>query len=115
MKNLWEEVKEKCLDNASKCMEDGAFEEAERLLKMALEIHNAIETEIDLTTDCGSDCIGETVKLQEDQMNELQELARPVVEFLRKNYHPYAIVTISYDRIKLDETTLWIPQNDYAG
>lgn len=41
MKDLWEEVKEKCLDNASKCMEDGAFEEAERLLNMALGIHNA--------------------------------------------------------------------------
>lgn len=42
MKTLWEEVREKCLTNAIECLKIGEFEEAERLLNMALGIYNAI-------------------------------------------------------------------------
>ncbi len=114
MEKLWDEVKEKCLVNASKCVDEGNIKEAERLLKMALwvpdtrEVNTKVEGCLDLNK------IDETVKKQEEHMQELQELARPMVEFLRSHYHPYTTVSVSYDRIKLDETTLWIPQNDYA-
>ena len=41
MKSSWDDVKDKCLVNANKCLEAGLFEDAERLLYMALGIHNA--------------------------------------------------------------------------
>lgn len=46
MKSSWDEVKEKCLVKASRCMEEGSFAEAERLLNMALGVHNAIDPEM---------------------------------------------------------------------
>ncbi len=30
-------------------------------------------------------------------MNEFRELAKPLVEWLRKNYHPHATIIIGYD------------------
>lgn len=110
MEKLWDELKEKCLTNANKCLKIGEFEEAERLLNMALGISNATApSELQ-----PGEYIEEKVRTQERQMQELEGLARPIIEFLRENYHPYTTVVIGYDKIQLDETTLWIPQNDYA-
>ena len=123
MKNLWEEVKEKCLDNASKCMEDGAFKDAERLLKMALGIHNAVASEIQPVIDfgCGTltaddktisleyESLDSNEKEEADQMEVLATLAQPIIEYLRKNHHPYMSVVVIADRVSLEETQMWVP------
>lgn len=54
MKKLWEEVKEKCLTDANECLKTGNSEEAERLLTMALWIHNSIApSELQLSDTSG--------------------------------------------------------------
>lgn len=123
MKSSWDEVKEKCLVKASRCMEEGSFAEAERLLNMALGVHNAIDPEMQPTVDfkLGNSTIAdETIsmeyesldaaeKKETDQMEELAALAQPIIEHLRKNHHPYMTVVVTADRISLEETQMWVP------
>lgn len=123
MKSSWDEVKEKCLVNANKCLEAGLFEDAERLLNMALGIHNAFIPGMQPTVDfkLGNSAIAdETIsmeyesldaaeKKETDQMEELAALAQPIIEHLRKNRHPYMTVVVTADRISLEETQMWVP------
>lgn len=47
-----------------------------------------------------------------DKLVELEELGKPVVEFLKTHYHPHARVVISMDKISLQEDIIGIPINN---
>lgn len=52
-------------------------------------------------------------KITSTQMDEIKQLCIPLVEYLRKNYHPYTTFIISDTSIKLEETILGIPLQHY--
>ena len=39
----------------------------------------------------------------------IEELAKPLADFLNENCHPYVTLVITADRIKVEETQLGIP------
>ena len=41
---------------------------------------------------------------------ELEALAKPLIDFLRDNYHPHTAILITDDRVAVVETVLSIPQ-----
>ena len=43
------------------------------------------------------------------QMDELRDLARPLHDWLQKNFHPHAIIVIDYDGVKVVEDAMWVP------
>ncbi len=43
------------------------------------------------------------------QMDELRDLARPLHDWLQKNYHPHAAIIIDYDGVKVVEDAMWMP------
>ena len=43
------------------------------------------------------------------EMEELQELCMPLIKYLRKNHHPHTTLTITDDKIQLDESLIGIP------
>ena len=42
---------------------------------------------------------------------KLEELARPLVEYLRNNLHPHASIVITDEQVQVVETTLSIPND----
>ena len=42
------------------------------------------------------------------EMKELEEVCKPIVEFLKKR-HPYCSITVDADTIKLNETVIGVP------
>lgn len=52
--------------------------------------------------------------VNEKQMKKIEELAMPLVNFLRDNFHPYVTIVIAPNRISLEETQLWVPVIDDA-
>ena len=43
---------------------------------------------------------------EDNKIKELRELSKPLVEYLRQNYHPHAKIIITDDNVELVETTL---------
>lgn len=43
------------------------------------------------------------------QMDELRDLARPLHDWLQKNFHPHATIVIDYDGVKVVEDAMWVP------
>lgn len=41
--------------------------------------------------------------------NKLRELARPLIEYLKENCHPYTSIVITEERMAVVETVLSIP------
>lgn len=57
---------------------------------------------------------GEGVKSKKEteifnEATELEVMARPIVEYLKANYHPHAIVVITGNRVVVMETLLSVP------
>lgn len=44
-------------------------------------------------------------------MNELEKLSKPLVEYLKNNYHPYAAIVVTDERVAVIETIQSIPEN----
>ncbi len=42
---------------------------------------------------------------------KLEELARPLIEYLRNNLHPHASIVITDGQVQVVETTLSIPND----
>lgn len=42
---------------------------------------------------------------------KLEELARPLVEYLRNNLHPHASIVVTDEQVQVVETTLSIPND----
>ena len=45
-----------------------------------------------------------------EQMSKIEELAMPLIDYIKKNYHPYTRVEISRDHIKIlmEEKSMYI-------
>ena len=54
----------------------------------------------------GVDMRGEKM---EEKKDYLEELAKPLVEYLKSNYHPYAAIVITDERVAVVEVTQSIP------
>ena len=50
----------------------------------------------------------ESIEERKQEMQELEEVCKPVVEFLKKK-HPYYSVTVDTEFIKLNETVIGVP------
>lgn len=48
-----------------------------------------------------------TKEIQE--LDELKDLSKPLVEYLQKKYHPHAAIVITYDRAVLWEEIMGTP------
>lgn len=46
----------------------------------------------------------------EKREDELERLAKPLIEFLRENCHPYTAIVITDERVAVVETILSIPR-----
>lgn len=46
------------------------------------------------------------------EANRLEELAKPLVEYLKENCHPHSAVIITAERMAVIETVLSIPQKE---
>lgn len=44
-----------------------------------------------------------------NEATELEVMARPIVEYLKANYHPHAAVVITSNRVVVTETLLSVP------
>ncbi|MDE7432299.1 MAG: hypothetical protein K2N34_10365 [Lachnospiraceae bacterium] len=44
-----------------------------------------------------------------NKQDELEELAKPLVEYLRDNCHPYTSIVITDERVAVVETALSVP------
>ena len=44
-----------------------------------------------------------------EQFKELERLAKPMKEYLEKNYHPHCAVVITMDNVKVVETKMSSP------
>lgn len=42
---------------------------------------------------------------------KLEELTKPLVEYLKKNLHPHASILVTYEQVQVVETTLSIPND----
>lgn len=42
-------------------------------------------------------------------MDELETLSKPMIEYLKKNYHPHTAIVITGDKVAVWETALSIP------
>jgi len=42
-------------------------------------------------------------------MNELEKLAKPLVDYLRKNHNPHTTIVITDDRVVVTEDIIGIP------
>ncbi|QKE56515.1 hypothetical protein [Bacillus phage YungSlug] len=47
--------------------------------------------------------------MEDKEIKELTELAKPLVKFIREKYHPHATIVIDYSGLKLKEDTIGIP------
>lgn len=49
-----------------------------------------------------------------EQFDELEAVAKPVVEYIRKNYHPHVTVIIDFDHVEVLEgvKAMQIPYSD---
>lgn len=58
------------------------------------------------------------IEAREQEIQELKEACKPVIEFLKKK-HPYCSVTVDSDSIKLNETvigvSLFVPSTSMDG
>lgn len=43
------------------------------------------------------------------KVEELQKLCEPLIEYIKKNYHPYTEIAVSMDFIKIRSENLSIP------
>ena len=48
------------------------------------------------------------------EADRLDELARPLVEYLAENCHPHSAIVITTERTAVIETVLSIPQNEIS-
>ena len=48
-------------------------------------------------------------KWSERDLEEFEELCRPLVEYLQKKYHPHAWIIIEWDRATLTEDVRGVP------
>lgn len=46
---------------------------------------------------------------QLQEINKLKELAMPLQRYMLENNHPYCMVIVSYDNVKLVETKIAVP------
>lgn len=46
-----------------------------------------------------------------EKIKELEEISRPIINFLKENYHPHATVIINEDCIKVVSDEMCIPLN----
>lgn len=51
----------------------------------------------------------ETFSKFKNKQDELEELAKPLVEYLRDNGHPYTSIVITDERVAVVETVLSVP------
>lgn len=60
-------------------------------------------------------CLGSTrqgrkeSKLMDDK---LELLAKPLMEYLEKNHHPYTAIIVTNERVEVVETVIAIPKTD---
>ena len=44
-----------------------------------------------------------------EKLSELEELARPLVDYLRKKHHPHTVVVVTDERAVLAEDVMAVP------
>lgn len=44
-----------------------------------------------------------------NKLDELEELAKPLVDYLRKNYHPHTVIVVTDERVVLAEDVMSAP------
>lgn len=49
--------------------------------------------------------------IQINENKKLEELAKPLMEYLKENCHPYTSILIEESRVAVVETVLSVPQN----
>lgn len=47
-----------------------------------------------------------------EDIGRLEEMARPLAEYLKENCHPHCAIVITAERTAVMETVLSIPQNE---
>lgn len=47
---------------------------------------------------------------EEEPSEDLEKVAKPLRDFIRKNYHPHTIVVVDWDGVNLYEATKGIPK-----
>lgn len=50
-----------------------------------------------------------------EKMKELEELAKPLLEFLRDNYHPHTAIIVTEERTVVVEDIASIPNTNTRG
>ena len=50
-------------------------------------------------------------KVQEN-MDKLAELAKPIQDFLKENYHPHCYVNVGWDRVSVNQVELSVPTKE---
>ncbi len=45
-----------------------------------------------------------------EKYEQLIEMAKPIVEELKRNFHPHMSVVIESDRVRVEETVLGVPE-----
>ncbi len=84
-----------------------SLEEAEEALSKLKEIKEANPREM-INTNIEIDLRGRvSVKEKGDR---IEELAKPLIEYLRDSYHPYTSIVITPERVAVIETIQSIPE-----
>ncbi len=85
-----------------------SLEEAEEALSKLKEIKEANPREM-INTNIEIDLRGRvSVKEKGDR---IEELAKPLIEYLRDSYHPYTSIVITPERVAVIETVQSIPKD----
>ncbi len=84
-----------------------SLEEAEEALSKLKEIKEANPREM-INTNIEID-LRERVSVKE-KGDRIEELAKPLIEYLRDSYHPYTSIVITPERVAVIETIQSIPE-----
>lgn len=47
--------------------------------------------------------------MEKEKFNELEELARPLVDYIRENYHPHVTVVVTDTFVRVTEDLMGVP------
>lgn len=48
--------------------------------------------------------------MRNQKRDRLEDLARPLIEYLKENHHPHTSIVITEDRVEVMETIVSIPE-----
>lgn len=84
-----------------------SVEEAEKALSKLKEIKEANPREM-INTNIEIDLRGRIPAKEKD--DRIEELAKPLIEYLKDNCHPYTSIVVTQERVAVIETVQSIPE-----